>query len=275
MLMSEQLFPAMQVHERNMVALDRALLAIESLGDRRAMAFGLVEGGAVERIIRTVDVYADLLTNCCFAFDTLLHDGEPDMILALEAAGAPARIIRAMARHERYTDLQQVGCRTICNLAIGRDPRVRGLRVVLAGGGALERVTRAMYLHRNSTGVQERACLAVCNLAVNAANQVALAAGGALELVISAMDSHGGAFVLHAACHAIKSHAIKILARSEQNNTVLASCRAHERIVTAMRLHQNDESVQTAGCLALQTLAAKSAENLRMLVGAGAIERIL
>jgi hypothetical protein len=70
-------------------------------------------------------------------------------------------------------------------------------------------------------------------------HQVALTTVGALDLVISAKDSHGDTIVLQNACHAIAA-----LARSEQNNTALAArCRAHERTVAAMKLHQNDASV--------------------------------
>jgi hypothetical protein len=277
MFVGEQLFPAMQVHERNEKALMRAMIAIDSLVNRgrRTVAFGFLEGGAVERIVRTMDVNqgnAFLLKKCIETLCCPLIDyGGPDVIIALEAAGVPARIIRAMARHETARDLQEFACHAISNLTIGGDPRVRGLRVLLGGAGAPERVTKAMIKHPYSAGVQERACLAVCNLAFVAANQVALAAARAPVLVISAMDKHGGdVFVQANACIAIA-----ILARSEQNKAVLAGCRAHQRIFTAMRLHQNDASVQRSGCKALMALAANSAENQRTLAGAGAIERIL
>jgi hypothetical protein len=275
------LLPAMQVHEHNEEAQIRALFVLSILAFRfQALAIGLVEAGAAVGIIRTMDLYEDLyeenaepllLLACIESFTRLLGNVQPGVILALEAAGAPTRIVRAMARFERCIKLQEAGCLIISNLAIGRDPRVRDVRVVLAGTGALERVTRAMVLHRNSAAVQERACLAICNLAANTANRLALADAGALDLVISAMDSHDDALVLENACLAIRQ-----LARSEQNKTVLgARCRAHERIVAAMRLHQTDASVQKAGCKALQALASNSAENQRILVGAGAIERIL
>ena len=238
------------------------------------MALGFLEGGAIERIIHTMDVYegnAVLLRMCIGTLCPLINTG-PDAILALEAAGAPARITGAMARHEPAEALQATGCEAISRLAIGRDPRVRGLRVVLAEAGAPELVTNAMRMHPNSAEVQERACLALNNLAVDAANQVALAAAGALDRVVIAMESHrGDKFVLQNACSAIT-----ILARSEQNKTALAADpRALQSIFDAMTQHPNDAEVQKTGCTALMALAANSAENQRMLAGAGAIERIL
>jgi hypothetical protein len=271
-----QLLPAMQVHERNWVAVKRALLAIHSLvfvGEEEA-ALGFLHGGAIERIMHTMDVYEDnalLLTKCMETLCPLIDTG-PDAILALEAAGAPVRITGAMARHEAAAALQAAGCHAICILAIGRDPRVRGLRVVLAEAGAPELVTKAMQMHPNSADVQERACLAVNNLAHDAANQVALAETGALSQVVLAMETHrDDTFVLQNACSAIT-----ILARNEQNKTALAAQhRAHQRIVDAMTQHLHDAEVQKTGCTALMALAANSAENQRMLADAGAIERIL
>jgi hypothetical protein len=271
-----QLLPAMQVHERNRVAVKRALLAIHSLvflGEQE-VALGFLEGGAIERIMHTMDLYegnALLLTKCMETLCPLIDTG-PDAILALEAAGGPARITGAMARHEAVVALQAAGCYAICILAVGRDPRVRGLRVVLAEAGAPELVTNAMRMHPNSVDVQERACLAVNNLAMDAANQVALAAAGALSQVVLAMESHrGDTFVQRNACGAIA-----ILARSEQNKTALAADpRALQSIFDAMTEHPNHAEVQKTGCAALMALAANSAENQRMLAGAGAIERIL
>ena len=163
-------------------------------------------------------------------------------------SGDVALIISLMAAHESSAGVQEAGCGTLTNLAMGEKSRV-----TIAAKGGVDAVVRAMAAHGLSAGVQQAGCRALQNIGWNEENRVAIAAKGGIEAVVRAMAAHGSsAAVQQAGCAALTN----LAANNDGIKVAIVAKDGIEAVVKAMAGHGSSVGVQEDGCWALANIAS-------------------
>ena len=97
-----------------------------------------------------------------------------------------ATIVALMNSHLSASQVQQLGCAALRNLAINVDNQLS-----IAKAGGIAAIVSGMEAHRDHDGVQQQGCMALRNLAANNdANQLSIAKAGGIVTIVSGMEAH-------------------------------------------------------------------------------------
>eukprot|EP00966_Prymnesium_polylepis_P325071 7381065-Prymnesium_polylepis.1 len=166
---------------------------------------------------------------------------------ALLSAGAPARIVTALASHAAEHDVVVEACAALRNLAAGDE----GCKSAVIAVEGLDHILSAMAAHIRSAAVQVQGCIALRNLAAGDANSVlAVVQSGAIGAVLQSMAAHpADADVLREGCCALRN-----ICTSYKTTGMVIAGGGVVAISGAMGACEADAEVQAHACAALRNM---------------------
>ena len=152
-------------------------------------------------------------------------------------------IVKAMVNHGGAMEVQEAGCRAVCNLADNA-----GNRAEIARLGGIVAVVKAMMNYGRSPEVQEQGCRALSGLASAADMLEQIVKQGGIDAIVKAMANHGSvAAVQLQGCRALGDLALD----NADNQVEIARQGGIDAIVKALANHGSVAEVQERGCLVL------------------------